>query len=88
VLPDVTTGPIDAPSDKGKSPMVEEEPPVRERSFRQREEDRLGAEASRRLYEEEQAKQAKEREEQKQKRQKDVLESAKYYAELNKHNCY
>ncbi|GKB33025.1 hypothetical protein Tco_0872426 [Tanacetum coccineum] len=76
---DVTTGLTDAPSDKGKSPMLEEEPPVRERSFRQREEDRLGAEAVERLNEEEQAEQAREREEQKQKRQKDVLESAKYY---------
>ncbi|GJT80223.1 anticodon-binding aminoacyl-tRNA synthetase, class 1a [Tanacetum coccineum] len=47
--PDVTTGPTDAPSDKGKSPMLEEKPPVRERSFRQREEDRLGAEAARRF---------------------------------------
>ncbi|GKA45750.1 hypothetical protein Tco_0738546 [Tanacetum coccineum] len=83
IPPDVTTGPTDAPSDKGKSPMVEEEPPVRERSFRQREEDRLGAEAARRLYEEEQAEQAKEREEQKQKRQKDVLESAKYYTDAD-----
>ncbi|GJT28094.1 putative ribonuclease H-like domain-containing protein [Tanacetum coccineum] len=52
--PDVTTGPTDAPSDKGKSPMLEEKPPVREKSFKQREEDRLGAEAARRLYEEEQ----------------------------------
>ncbi|GJT67312.1 putative ribonuclease H-like domain-containing protein [Tanacetum coccineum] len=83
IPPDVTTGPTDAPSDKGKSPMLEEEPPVRERSFRQREEDRLGAEAARRLYEEEQAEQAREREEQKQKRQKDVLESAKYYTDAD-----
>ncbi|GKG33210.1 hypothetical protein Tco_0430720, partial [Tanacetum coccineum] len=67
IPPDVTTGPTDAPSDKGESPMLEEEPPVRERSFRQREEDRLGAEAARRLYEEEQAELAREREEQKQK---------------------
>ncbi|GJU12678.1 hypothetical protein Tco_1135074 [Tanacetum coccineum] len=55
IPPDVTTGPTDAPSGKGKSPMFEKEPPVRERSFRQREEDRLGAEVARRLYEEEQA---------------------------------
>ncbi|GJV59078.1 putative ribonuclease H-like domain-containing protein [Tanacetum coccineum] len=40
IPPDVSTDPTDAPSDKGKSPMLEEEPPVRERSFRQREEDR------------------------------------------------
>ncbi|GJX18461.1 putative ribonuclease H-like domain-containing protein [Tanacetum coccineum] len=43
------------PSNKGKSPMVEEDPPIKERSFRQMEEDRLGAEAARKLYEEEQA---------------------------------
>ncbi|GJX01146.1 synaptobrevin, longin-like domain protein, partial [Tanacetum coccineum] len=85
IPPDVTTGSTAAPSDKGKSPMLEEEPPIRERSFRQREEDRLGAEAARRLYEEEQAEQAREREreEQKQKRQKDVLESAKYYTDAD-----
>ncbi|GKE24446.1 hypothetical protein Tco_1435958, partial [Tanacetum coccineum] len=83
IPPDVTTGPTDAPSDKGKSPMLEEEPPVRERSFRQREEDRLGEEAARRLYEEKQAELAREREEQKQKRQKDVLESAKYYTDAD-----
>ncbi|GKF00566.1 hypothetical protein Tco_0023916, partial [Tanacetum coccineum] len=83
IPPDVTTGLTDAPFDKGKSPMLEEEPPVRERSFRQREEDRLGEEAARRLYEEEQAKLAREREEQKQKRKKDVLESAKYYTDAD-----
>ncbi|GJV02166.1 hypothetical protein Tco_1335735 [Tanacetum coccineum] len=43
------------PSNKGKSPMVEEDPPIEERSFRQMEEDRLGADAARKLYEEEQA---------------------------------
>ncbi|GJU30897.1 putative ribonuclease H-like domain-containing protein [Tanacetum coccineum] len=48
-----------------------------------REEERLGAEAARRLYEEEQAELAREREEQKQKRQKDVLESAKYYTDAD-----
>ncbi|GJW21323.1 hypothetical protein Tco_0031945 [Tanacetum coccineum] len=73
---------LNAPSDK-EIPMLEEEPLVRERSFRQREEDRLGAEAARRLYEEEQAELAREREEQKQKRQKDVLESAKYYTDAD-----
>ncbi|GKA89636.1 hypothetical protein Tco_0811448, partial [Tanacetum coccineum] len=83
IRPDVITGPSDAPSDKGKSPMLEEEPPVSERSFRQREEDRLGEEAARRLYEVEQAELAREREEQKQKRQKDVLESAKYYTDAD-----
>ncbi|GJR09387.1 putative ribonuclease H-like domain-containing protein [Tanacetum coccineum] len=67
------------PSNKGKSPMVEEDPPIKERSFRQMEEDRLGAEAARKLYEEEQAELAREQEELKKKRQEDVINSAKYY---------
>ncbi|GKD96208.1 hypothetical protein Tco_1380105, partial [Tanacetum coccineum] len=78
-----TAGPSADPSNKGKSPLLEEDPPVRERKFRQREEDRLGEEAARRLYEEEQAELAREREEQQQKRQKDVLESAKYYTDAD-----
>ncbi|GJT90332.1 hypothetical protein Tco_1079177 [Tanacetum coccineum] len=69
------------PSNKGKSPMVEEDPPIKERSFRQIEEDRLGAEAARKLYEEEQAELAREQEELKKKRQEDVLNSAKYYTD-------
>ncbi|GJU35513.1 hypothetical protein Tco_1183867 [Tanacetum coccineum] len=67
------------PSHKGKSPMVEEDPPIKERSFRQMEEDRLGAEAARKLYEEEQAELARVQEEMKKKRQEDVINSAKYY---------
>ncbi|GJR50570.1 hypothetical protein Tco_1401091 [Tanacetum coccineum] len=67
------------PSNNGKSPMVEEDPPIKERSFRQMEEDRLGAEAARKLYEEEKAELAREQEEMKKKRQEDVLKSAKYY---------
>ncbi|GJR73348.1 anticodon-binding aminoacyl-tRNA synthetase, class 1a [Tanacetum coccineum] len=67
------------PSNKGKSPMVEENPPIKERSFRQMEEDRLGAEAARKLFEEEQAELAREQEEMKKKRQEDVINSAKYY---------
>ncbi|GJV60453.1 anticodon-binding aminoacyl-tRNA synthetase, class 1a [Tanacetum coccineum] len=60
---------------------MEEDPPVRERTFRQREEDRLGEEAARRLYEEEQAELEREREEMQRKRQHDVLNSAKYYTD-------
>ncbi|GJY23184.1 hypothetical protein Tco_0396842, partial [Tanacetum coccineum] len=56
---DVPTGPSFGfsadPFNKGKSPMVEEDPPIKQRSFRQREEDRLGEEAARKLYEEEMA---------------------------------
>ncbi|GJV29085.1 hypothetical protein Tco_1385533 [Tanacetum coccineum] len=68
---------------KGKSPLMEEDPPVKERSFRQREEDRLGEEAARRLYEEEKAELEREREEMQRKRQQDVLNSAKYYTDTD-----
>ncbi|GJW83023.1 hypothetical protein Tco_0156168 [Tanacetum coccineum] len=67
------------PSNKGKSPMVEENPPMKARSFRQIEEDRLGAEAARKLYEEVQAELARVQEEIKKKRQEDVINSTKYY---------
>ncbi|GJZ59982.1 hypothetical protein Tco_0615798 [Tanacetum coccineum] len=84
---DVPTGTASAfsadPSHKGKSPMVEEDPPIKERSFRQMEEDRLGAEAARKLYEEEQAELAREQEEMKKKRQEDVINSAKYYTDAD-----
>ncbi|GJV08254.1 hypothetical protein Tco_1345910 [Tanacetum coccineum] len=76
-----TTGPSANPSNKGKSPLLEEDPPVRERTFRQREEDRLGEEAARSLYEEEQDELEREREEMQRKRQQDVLNSAKYYTD-------
>ncbi|GJT66823.1 putative ribonuclease H-like domain-containing protein [Tanacetum coccineum] len=76
-----TTGPSADPSNKGKSPLLEEDPPVKERTFRQKEEDRLGEEAARRMYEEEQAELEREREEMQRKRQQDVLNSAKYYTD-------
>ncbi|GJS78574.1 hypothetical protein Tco_0728455 [Tanacetum coccineum] len=82
---DVPTGPSFGfsadPFNKGKSPMVEEDPPIKQRSFRQLEEDRLGAEAAKKLYEEEQAELAREQEERQRKRQEDVLNSAKYYTD-------
>nr|GEZ66603.1 SGNH hydrolase-type esterase domain-containing protein [Tanacetum cinerariifolium] len=58
----LTAVPADSPyvpagvSSKGKSPMVKEDIPVKERTFRQMEEDRLGEEAAKRLHEEEKAK--------------------------------
>ncbi|GJS61348.1 JmjC domain-containing protein [Tanacetum coccineum] len=76
-----TTSPSADPSNKGKSPLLEEDPPVKERTFRQKEEDRLGEEAARRMYEEEQAELEREREEMQRKRQQDVLNSAKYYTD-------
>ncbi|GJY73907.1 putative ribonuclease H-like domain-containing protein [Tanacetum coccineum] len=71
------------PSNKGKSPMVEEDPPIKERSFRQMEEDWLGAEAARKLYEEEQAELARVQAEMKKKRQENVINSAKYYTDAD-----
>ncbi|GKB66832.1 hypothetical protein Tco_0928244, partial [Tanacetum coccineum] len=76
-----TTGPSVDPSNKGKSPLLEEDPPVRERTFRQREEDMLGEEAARRIYKEEQDELEREREEMQRKRQQDVLNLAKYYTD-------
>ncbi|GJY97863.1 hypothetical protein Tco_0514773 [Tanacetum coccineum] len=76
-----TTGTSADPSNKGKSPLLEEDPPFRERTFRQKEEDKLGEEAARRMYEEEQAELEREREEMQRKRQQDVLNSAKYYTD-------
>ncbi|GJU09251.1 hypothetical protein Tco_1125681 [Tanacetum coccineum] len=64
-----TTGPSADPSNKGKSPLLEEDPPVREITFRQREEDRLGKEATRRMYDEEKDELEREREEMQRKRQ-------------------
>ncbi|GKD16311.1 hypothetical protein Tco_1205469, partial [Tanacetum coccineum] len=64
-----TASPSVDPSNKGKSPLLEDYPPVRERTFRQREEDGLGEEAARRMYEEEQDKLEREREEMQKKRQ-------------------
>ncbi|GJV43706.1 hypothetical protein Tco_1428242 [Tanacetum coccineum] len=78
---DATPGPSADPFNKGKSPLMEEDPPVKERSFRQREEDRLGEEATKRLYEEEKAELEREREEMQRKRQQDVLNLAKYYTD-------
>ncbi|GJS81257.1 putative ribonuclease H-like domain-containing protein [Tanacetum coccineum] len=84
VVPTGTASDFSAdPSNKGKSPMVEEDPPIKERSFRQMEEDRLGAEAARKLYEEEQAELARVQEEMNKKRQEDVINSAKYYTDAD-----
>ncbi|GJR23514.1 hypothetical protein Tco_0972041 [Tanacetum coccineum] len=71
----------DDPFNKGKSLMIEEDPPIKPRSFRQLEEDRLGAKAAKKLYEVEQAELAREQEERQRKRQEDVLNSEKYYTD-------
>nr|GFD07426.1 JmjC domain-containing protein [Tanacetum cinerariifolium] len=66
-------------SNKGKSPMIEEDIPVLARRLRQMEEDRLGEEVARRIHEEDMAEMEREREEAQRKRQQEVLEYAKFY---------
>ncbi|GKB85422.1 hypothetical protein Tco_0957694, partial [Tanacetum coccineum] len=72
------------PAGSGTTP---ESPSSPERDARkvigQREEDRLGEEAGRRMYEEEKAELEREREELQRKRQQDVLNSAKYYTDTD-----
>nr|GEY34808.1 JmjC domain-containing protein [Tanacetum cinerariifolium] len=68
-------------SSKVKSPMVEEDIPIKAWTFRQMEEDRLGEEAAKRLHDEEMAQIERERAEAQRKRQQEVLDSAMYYNE-------
>nr|GFA56626.1 JmjC domain-containing protein [Tanacetum cinerariifolium] len=70
-------------SSKGKSPMVEEDIPVKARTFKQMEEDRLGEEAAKRLHDEEMAHMERKRAEVQRKRQQDVFDSAMYYNEFD-----
>nr|GEU50513.1 synaptobrevin, longin-like domain protein [Tanacetum cinerariifolium] len=66
-------------SSKGKSAMVEEDIPVKARTFKKMEENRLGEEAAKWLHAEEIAQLERQRAEVKRKRQQDVLDSAMYY---------
>nr|GFC33071.1 JmjC domain-containing protein [Tanacetum cinerariifolium] len=70
-------------SNKGKSPMVAEDIPVKARTFKQMEEDRLGEEASRRLHDEEISHLKRKRAKVQRKRQQDVIDSAMYYNEAD-----
>nr|GEZ79985.1 JmjC domain-containing protein [Tanacetum cinerariifolium] len=70
-------------SSKGKSPMVKEDIPVKVRTFKQMEEDRLGEEASRRLHDEEIAHLERKKAEVQRKRQQDFIDSAMYYNEAD-----
>nr|GFB49358.1 hypothetical protein [Tanacetum cinerariifolium] len=63
-------------SNKGKSPIIEEDIPVPARTFRQMEEDRLGEEVPRRLHKEELAEMEREREEAHRKRQQEKKRQA------------
>nr|GEV19274.1 hypothetical protein [Tanacetum cinerariifolium] len=68
-------------SSKGKSQMVEEDIPVKARTFKQMEEDRLDEEAAKRLLDEEMAQMERQRADMQRKRQQDVIDSAMYYNE-------
>ncbi|GJY93258.1 hypothetical protein Tco_0509040 [Tanacetum coccineum] len=70
-------------SKKGKTPMVEEDITVKERTLKQMEDDRLGEEAAKRLHDEEQAQVDRQRVELNKRRQQEVLASAMYYTEVD-----
>nr|GEY88187.1 JmjC domain-containing protein [Tanacetum cinerariifolium] len=70
-------------SNKGKAPMVEEDITVKERTFKQMEDDRLGAEVAHRLHDEEQAQVDRQRAELQRRRQQEVLASTMYYTEAD-----
>nr|GEW25004.1 ribonuclease H-like domain-containing protein [Tanacetum cinerariifolium] len=69
--------------DKGKYPMVEEDIPVKARTFKQMQEDILGEQAGKRLHGEKQANLDRQRAELQRRRQKEVLDSAMYYNEAD-----
>nr|GEX00356.1 SGNH hydrolase-type esterase domain-containing protein [Tanacetum cinerariifolium] len=75
-------------SSKGKSPMVEEHIPIKARTFRQMEEDRLGEEVAKRFHDEEMAQMERERAKAQRKRQQEVLNSAMYYNESDWLNTF
>nr|GEX84533.1 putative ribonuclease H-like domain-containing protein [Tanacetum cinerariifolium] len=66
-------------SNKGKSLTVEEDIPVKARTFKQMQEDILGEQATKRLHDEEQAQLDRQRAELQQRRQQEVLDLAMYY---------
>nr|GEV72709.1 JmjC domain-containing protein [Tanacetum cinerariifolium] len=70
-------------SSKGKSLIVEEEIPVKERKFKQMQEDILGEQAAKRLHDKEQAQLDRYRAELQRQRQQEVLDSAMYYTEAD-----
>nr|GFA21306.1 JmjC domain-containing protein [Tanacetum cinerariifolium] len=70
-------------SNKGKAPMVEEDIPVKQMTFKQMQEDILGEQAAKRLHDEEQAQVDRQRAELQRRRQQEVLTSAMYYTEAD-----
>nr|GEZ52081.1 putative reverse transcriptase domain-containing protein [Tanacetum cinerariifolium] len=86
-----TSVPVDVPtnvapanvSNKGKTLIVEEDITVKERTFKQMQEDRLGEQAVKRLHDEEQAQVDRQRAELQRMRQQEVLASVMYYTEAD-----
>nr|GFA70008.1 JmjC domain-containing protein [Tanacetum cinerariifolium] len=74
-----SSGALAGVSSKGKSPMVKDDIPVKARTFKQMEDDRLGEEVAKRLHDEELAQLERERAEAQRKRQQEVLDYAMYY---------
>nr|GEU37362.1 synaptobrevin, longin-like domain protein [Tanacetum cinerariifolium] len=70
-------------SNKGKTPMVEEDINVKERIFKQMQKDRLGEQTAKRLHDEEQAHVDRQRADVQRRRQQEVLASAMYYTEAD-----
>nr|GEU62386.1 SGNH hydrolase-type esterase domain-containing protein [Tanacetum cinerariifolium] len=70
-------------SNKGKTPMVEEDITVKERTFKQMQEDKLGKQVAKRLHDEEQAQVDRQRVEMHRRRQQEVLALAMYYTEAD-----
>nr|GEV75441.1 ribonuclease H-like domain, reverse transcriptase, RNA-dependent DNA polymerase [Tanacetum cinerariifolium] len=70
-------------SDKGKTPMVEEDITVKERTFKQMKDDRIREQAAKRLHDEEQAQVDRQRVELQRRRQQEVLASAMYYTDAD-----
>nr|GFA57697.1 synaptobrevin, longin-like domain protein [Tanacetum cinerariifolium] len=66
-------------SNKGKTPMVEEDIIVKERTIKQMQEDILGEQAAKRLHDKEQAQVDRQRAKLQRKRQQEVLNSVMYY---------
>nr|GEY16272.1 SGNH hydrolase-type esterase domain-containing protein [Tanacetum cinerariifolium] len=77
VLADVPTSvALAGVSNKGKTPIVKEDITVKERTFKQMKDDRLGEQAAKRLHDEEQAQVDRQRAELQRRRQQEVLASA------------
>nr|GEW33326.1 ribonuclease H-like domain-containing protein [Tanacetum cinerariifolium] len=70
-------------SNKGKALMVEEDIPIKERTFKQMQEDRLSKQVAKRLHDKEQAQVDRQRAELQRRRQQEFLDSAMYYTEAD-----